>query len=86
MGKGVVDYLETTLFSYALSHLQHKDKVRFYYALKGRDGKSGIIKRYAIEYLAKSVLLVPRKSEQVVEEFLQFWRCKYQKKRVLVQK
>ena len=47
MGKGVADYLEMTLFSYALSHLQPKDKVRFYYALKGRcDVLEGFIVRH----------------------------------------
>ena len=86
MGKGVADYLDTVLFTYTLAHLLSKDKVRFYYALKGRDGKSGIIQRYSIDRLAKGVLLVPKEYWEDVEEFLQFWHCKYKKRKVLVEK
>ena len=39
-------YLDRVLFTYSLSHLTYSDKIRFYYALKGRDGKSGIVKDY----------------------------------------
>ena len=30
------------IYTYSTKHLPKKDKVRFYYALKGRDGKTGI--------------------------------------------
>jgi len=73
---------EKTIFSYGLKHLKVKDKVRFYYALKGRDGKSGIIKEYKIEQLAKGVLLVSQKNSSRIEEFLKFWKCDYNKKEV----
>jgi len=52
----------SVIFIYSLTHLAVKDKVRFYYALKGRDGKSGIIKQYNIEQLAKGVLIIDKKT------------------------
>ncbi|MEE9525610.1 MAG: hypothetical protein V3V78_03335 [Candidatus Woesearchaeota archaeon] len=74
------------LFSYSTQHLLKKDKIRFYYAMKGRDGKSGIVKQYKIEQLGRAVMLVSSKFAKEVEEFLQFWECKYDKKEVLVKK
>jgi len=73
------------IFAYSLTHLAAKDKVRFYYALKGRDGKSGIIKECKIEQLAKGVLLVTKKNERKVEDFLRSWKCIYIKKEIFVQ-
>ncbi len=86
MGKEEVGYLAKIIFSYAIIHLKVKDKVRFYYALKGRDGKSGVLKFYNIEQLGKTVLLVDKKQEQAVEQFLTQWKCKYQKREVFVKK
>ena len=78
-------YLPSVIFSYSIEHLLQKDKVRFYYALKGRDGKTGIVKRYKIEQLGRAVLFVPDKQAAEVEQFLQYWKCKYQKEEVLAQ-
>ncbi len=77
-------YKYSVIFTYSTKHLRKKDKIRFYYALKGRDGKTGIIKRYKIEQLGRTVLLVSSKHEKQIQEFLTFWKCKYQKKIVLV--
>ena len=40
----VENYKEMSIFTYSIEHLLKKDKIRFYYAIKGRDGKSGIFK------------------------------------------
>lgn len=70
------------LFSYTLSNLSYKDKVRFYYALKGRDGISGILAMPGIQQLAKSVLLTSFPKE--LEAFLKLWNCPYKKKLIEV--
>ena len=72
------------IFTYTTQHLSQTDKVRFYYALKGRDGKSGIIKRLNIEQLGKTVLFVDAKNVEEVHEFLNFWKCDFQQKEVFV--
>jgi len=77
-------YTARVIFTYSTEHLPKKDKVRFYYALKGRDGKTGIVKRCSIEHLGRAVLLVPEKHVAEVDEFLQYWKCEYQKREVLV--
>ena len=79
-------YASMVLFSYSTEHLLKKDKIRFYYALKGRDGKSGIVKSCKINHLGRTVLLVPIKFAQEVNEFLELWKCKFEQKEVLVNK
>ncbi|MEK6903865.1 MAG: hypothetical protein AABW64_04435 [Nanoarchaeota archaeon] len=85
MGKAAAVRSECFIYSYSLIHLPIKDKVRFYYALKGRDGKSGIVQYYKIEQLAKSVLLVPETTHKNVEEFLTHWHCAYTKRKVYLE-
>ncbi|MBN2567228.1 hypothetical protein JXB02_04045 [Candidatus Woesearchaeota archaeon] len=89
MGEGpeTTDHLtlsEMALITYSTAHLMPKDKTRFYYALKGRDGRSGMLKRTGAVFLAKSVLLVPRQHEEDVRGFLGFWKCGHTVRRALV--
>lgn len=79
-------YSERTIFMYSIEHLLKKDKVRFYYALKGRDGKTGIVKEKKIEQLGRAVLLVDSKYENDVSDFLKYWKCEFETRNVLVEK
>ncbi|MEK6849118.1 MAG: hypothetical protein AABY01_00960 [Nanoarchaeota archaeon] len=74
----------SVIFTYSIEHLSKTDKVRFYYALKGRDGKSGVVVAWNIEQLGRAVLLVSDAHEKNVREFLTFWKCNMQSKRVWV--
>ncbi len=78
------EYRPYTLFTYHISHLNKSDKVRFYYALKGRDGKSGVLKSYHVEQLMKTVLLVPPEFSAPMQEFLEYWKCSIESHEVLV--
>lgn len=78
-------FLDKFLFTYSLTHLSASEKVRFYYALKGRDGKSGIVKDYHIQQLGRTVLLVPSPFGVDVESFLNLWRCSLTKKQVMIE-
>ncbi len=82
----IENYREMTIFTYSIAHLLKKDKIRFYYALKGRDGKSGVFKSLKIEQLGRAVLLVSAKNTDEVGDFLKLWKCKYKKRKVLVEK
>lgn len=77
-------YNEMLIFTYSTKHLLKKDKIRFYYALKGRDGKSGIIKTYNIEHLGRTVLLVPIKFRKEIQDFFNLWKCPFKTKEVLI--
>ena len=70
------------LFSYSISHLKYSDKIRFYYALKGRDGKAGILAKPGVQQLAKTVLLIPPSLDSEFQEFFQHWNCKFKRIKV----
>ena len=77
-------YKNMFLFSYNTLHLLKKDKVRFYYALKGRDGKSGVVESYDINHLGRTVLMVPEIHSQDVRDFLALWECHFDEKEVML--
>lgn len=82
--KGGFDSRQYALFSYSTSHLSKKDKIRFYYALKGRDGKSGFVARTSSKHIGKTVLLTPLAHEKDAIDFLNYWKCKFEIRRVLL--
>lgn len=71
------------LYSFSTRHLKKKDKVRFYYALKGRDGKTGIVKKCSLVHLGKGVLLVPYAYDEDVLQFLKVWNSDYTRRKVI---
>ena len=73
-----------TIISYSIEHLNKTDKVKFFYALKGRNGKQGILSQNKIEQLGRAVILVPDKSKVEITKFLNEWGCSYNKKNVII--
>ncbi len=72
------------IFCYSTEHLLPKDKVRFYYALKGRDGKSGIVKAFRIIHLGRTVLMVPAKYKNDMLQFFQLWNLPFTMRKAIV--
>ncbi len=72
------------IYTYSTEHLAKKDKVRFYYALKGRDGKSGIVKNLKIEQLGRTVLLVHDRYKEDMEQFIRVWNLPFSVRKVIV--
>lgn len=68
------------LFRYSTSHLNKTDLVKFHYALKGRNGKQGVLDATRTKLIARSVLISKRNFAGEIEQFLNYWRCKYTKK------
>jgi hypothetical protein len=73
------------LYTYSTKHFAQKDKVRFYYALKGRSGKEGIVKELRIQQLGKAVLLLPYRHEEDMDAFFQLWNIPFTKRKVIVE-
>jgi len=70
------------IYVYSSSHLTPTERVKFFYALKGRNGKPGILDTTQSIFFAKSVLSVlPNQSEEI-EQFLKEWGCKFYVKKV----
>lgn len=81
--KELGDYEGMVLFTYSIDNMAYKDKVRFYYALKGRDGKGGMLAKQGVTQLGRAVILVPKKLAKEFDDFLKEWKCRYEKKNVL---
>ena len=82
MGSKKENHNEAIIYTYALKHLLKKDKIRFFYAIKGRNGKKGIIERLNIIQLGRTVLLAPANKEKEIDEFFTYWQCRPKKTKV----
>lgn len=80
------NFEQKLLLQYSTSHLNSTEKVKFYYALKGRDGKSGILKQLNVEQLAKSVLLAEHHHHEDLQGFFKYWECPITVKKVFVER
>lgn len=67
-----------TLFRFTLEGLPRKDRVRFQYALKGRDLKSGLLKELNGEQWGAWVIVVPIQHTYHFKDFLELWGVKYE--------
>lgn len=75
------------LYWYDLKHLEQKDKIRFFYALKGRGkGNKGFLNEIDGTSLARGVVLVPVGSDNKMREFFDTWKIPYSRRRLLVEK
>lgn len=84
MQKKVIRDSPKVIISYSIEHLEKTDKVKFFYALKGRNGKEGFLPKNNIEQLGRAVLLVPSESEIPTTQFLKSWGCNYNKKNIIL--
>jgi hypothetical protein len=78
-------HMPYVLLTYSIEHLAQKDKVLFYYALKGRDGKGGLLSNPGIIQMGRTVLLVPKKQEEEFVQFLEHWKCAYKEQDILIE-
>lgn len=74
------------LYTYSIDHLAQKDKVLFYYALKGRDGKGGMLSKQGVVQLGRTAILIPLGLSEEFNEFLDLWRCNFASKDMLIDK
>ncbi len=74
------------LYWYDLKHLEQKDKVRFFYAMKGRNGKKGFVSEIGGTSLARGVIMAPVSNDDKMREFFDTWKVPYSRRRILVEK
>ncbi|MBI5390190.1 nucleotidyltransferase domain-containing protein [Candidatus Woesearchaeota archaeon] len=71
------------LVTYSLTHLIHSKKTLFGYALKGRTGKEGLMKKVDAVISGRNSLLVPTEHFEELVSFLKLWGVPFTRKRVL---
>lgn len=74
------------IYNYTTKHLNNTEKVKFYYALKGRDGKSGMVKALRLIHIGKSVILAPLRHGEEVEQFFKLWNLSFSKRLAIIGK
>lgn len=74
------------MFVFSTRNLNHAEKTRFQYALKGRRNTVGIIKDTKSQHVSPGMVLVPVESSIVFESFLKLWKLNYKKDIVLIAK
>lgn len=80
-----LDLKPTALFTYSTENLSKKDKVKFFYALNGRNGKSGLLAEYNSTHLGITTILVPVKFKFSFISFLRKWSIKFEIREMLVE-
>lgn len=77
-------YKPQTLFEFDASKLSNSDRVRFQYALVGRDGKGGLVHDVGGEKIGGNVIIAPVSKESTAMSFFDLWDVPSKIKRVLV--
>ena len=72
------------IYWYNLSKLKYSDKIRFFYALKGRGKEKGMLKDVDGEAIGKGVLLIPAEKDEQIYSFFSTWHLPFHRKRILV--
>lgn len=65
------------LVTYSLTDLSQTQKVKFYYALKGRGTTKGFLEKTGALSLARSVFLIQAGELALTEAFVKAWKCHY---------
>lgn len=76
--------VEYALFNYGISNLSQTNKVKFFYALKGRN-RQGMLQRTDSKQLAKSVILTPIKNDTELQDFLRAWNISFERRIIFME-
>ncbi|MBU3905026.1 MAG: nucleotidyltransferase domain-containing protein [Nanoarchaeota archaeon] len=72
-----------SLFIYSLENLNHNEKTKFQYALKGRGDKKGMIEELKGEAIGIGAVLISIENSEKFKEFFNNWKIKYEEWRGL---
>ena len=81
----LIGFDPSVLFWYKLENLKLIDKIKFSYALRGRNEKGGILREVNGEYLGKGCIMVPVENEDEIREFFARWSVSFNRRRILTE-
>ena len=67
---------ERVIVTFEAEHLSPKDRVRFFYALKGRGEKAGFVEEVGAEHVGPGVIIISPERREKAETFFQYWKCR----------
>lgn len=72
------------LITYLLENKKASDKVRFSYALYGRNKGEGFLKKIKGKVVGKGSILIPIGQQEAIRAFFTLWEIEYKEQRVFV--
>ncbi len=79
-------YQNRVLFRYDLKKFNKSDRMRFYYALYGRNNAGGILKELGAIKFAETIVICPLNTSEVMKDFFKSWNIEYIAAHILVPK
>lgn len=83
-----IDYLklkQMVLFTYSTDNLANKDKVKFFYAMNGRNNNPGILAKFESVHFGVTAILAPKKSRDDLILILKKWNILFKMREMLVE-
>lgn len=80
---GLLGFKPYSLFTYSMGKLNNSQKKMFHYALKGRRGQEGLLKKLKAESIGKGVIKIPLENTQELKDVLQKHKIAFETKIIL---
>ena len=77
-------YSNLKLFKYELKNLNKSERMRFYYALYGRNNTEGVLKDLNAKKFSDTIILCPIANSENMAEFFNSWKLVYLEMPVLI--
>ena len=77
-------YSNLKLFKYELKNLNKSERMRFYYALYGRNNTEGVLKDLNAKKFSDTIILCPIANSENMTEFFNSWKLVYLEMPVLI--
>ena len=77
-------YSNLKLFKYELKNLNKSERMRFYYALYGRNNAEGVLKDLNAKKFSDTIILCPIANSENMTEFFNSWKLVYLEMPVLI--
>ena len=77
-------YSNLKLFKYELKNLNKSERMRFYYALYGRNNAEGVLKDLNAKKFSDTIILCPIANSENMAEFFNSWKLVYLEMPVLI--
>ena len=81
----LITFKQAVLFAYSTKRFLKKDKIRFFYALNGRPGKTGFLKECDADHFGVSVILVPSRFDKKFQLFFKKWGIPFKRTELLIE-
>ena len=73
-----IGFSSYALFKYNLSNIKGSDRIRFYYALNGRNNNQGFLKEISANKFSEEIIFCEYNKIEQLKDFFKTWNIEYQ--------